>query len=167
MKALAISDTHVKMVEEIAGLDRAIRPYLADVDVILHAGDMLISEALEHLESLKPTYAVAGNMDSPDLRWTLKQTLIMEFGRFKIGLAHGRGAPEGLERRIRTIFSDQKVDCILFGHSHYPFVGVVDGVLMVNPGSLLDKRFALSNTLAIITANEKLAVKIVEVLNSR
>lgn len=163
MKALAIADTHVKTIAEIPLLDRAIRPHLKEVDLIIHAGDMLISEALEHLKSLKPTYAVAGNMDDPDLKWTLRQTVIVEFGRFKVGVAHGRGAPEGLERRVRQIFSKQEVDCIVFGHSHHPFVGMVEGVLMVNPGSLLDKRFAPKNTLAILTANEKLDVEIFDV----
>ncbi len=163
MRALAISDTHIKTIAEIPILDRAIGPYLEEVDIIIHAGDMLISEALDHLKSLKPTFAVAGNMDDSDLRWTLRQTVIVEFGRFKVGVAHGRGAPEGLEHRVRKIFSGQEVDCIVFGHSHFPFIGMVDDVLMVNPGSLLDKRFAPKNTLAILTANQMLNAEIVDV----
>lgn len=160
MKALAISDTHVKGVEDIPRMHRAIEPYLAEVDVIFHAGDMVIEEVLDYLESLKPTYAVAGNMDHPAIRWTLRQTLEIEFAGFKIGIAHGRGAPEGLEYRIRPFFG--QIDLIIFGHSHYPYVGEIDGALMVNPGSLLDKRFAPSNTLALIDAREVLRVEIVK-----
>ncbi|MHB0976349.1 MAG: metallophosphoesterase family protein [Candidatus Aquicultorales bacterium] len=162
-RALAISDTHIKTVDEIDRMGKVIEPFLPDVDVILHAGDMLITEAFDYLQSLKPTYTVAGNMDSADLRWTLRQTIVMQLGGFRIGLAHGRGAPDGLEYRIRPIFPGHQADCIVFGHSHYPFIGFVDDVLMVNPGSLLDKRFALRNTLAVITAGDNLDAEIIEV----
>jgi len=45
-------------------------------------------------------------------------------------------------------------DCILFGHSHIPFCKVMDGVLMVNPGSPTDRRREPRASFAVMEADE-------------
>lgn len=160
-KALLLSDTHIQRPADVLLLEPIVSPFLPEVEMILHAGDLVCSEVLDYLRSLKPTHAVAGNMDMPDVRWVLSGRLVVSLGRYKIGLAHGRGAPEGLARGLRPLFSD--VDCIVFGHSHEAFVGEMDGVLMVNPGSPLDRYFAPRNTIGLLEADEKLSVRIIDI----
>ncbi len=149
MRALAISDTHVNTRVEIPALAAAIEPFVAEVDMILHAGDSVCHEVVEYLRGLGPAlHIVAGNMDHPDLRWTLPQQLVIELGVCRVGLAHGRGAPQGLAEGLRPLFDD--VAAIVYGHSHEAGIKEIDGVLMVNPGSPTDKRFSDHMTVALL-----------------
>ncbi|MCI0595402.1 MAG: metallophosphatase family protein, partial [candidate division Zixibacteria bacterium] len=53
----------------------------------------------------------------------------------KIGITHGFGAPEGMVEKVQSKFLE-KVDMILFGHTHVPHSEEKDGILFFNPGSL-------------------------------
>ena len=66
-----LSDTH-------GYFHPALDEVLADVDLILHAGDVGRAEILDRLEALAPTRAVWGNIDGPDLRPLLDIALTME-----------------------------------------------------------------------------------------
>lgn len=57
----------------------------------------------------------------------------MTFDGVKIGLIHGWGAAQGLESRLVPEFD--RIDCLVYGHSHNPANHRVDGVLHFNPGS--------------------------------
>lgn len=163
MKILAISDTHIKSSADLRKIDAALRPYVAQVDAILHAGDMVIPEVYEALSAIKPTYVVAGNIDPADAWERFGERRVIELGGFRIGLIHGWGPASGLEVKVRQRFERGAVDCVVFGHSHHPYVGMVSGIFMVNPGSLFDRRFAPSNSFAILTLGEKIEVEIIEV----
>ena len=81
-----------------------------------------------------------------EVKAILKNFLFMTTGNF--GVVHGFGAAHGLERRLRQEF--EGVDLIVFGHSHQPFLAPVDEVLMFNPGSPTDRRWAPSRALGLI-----------------
>ena len=72
-------------------------------------------------------------MDSGPAAMTLPVSRIIEAEGKKIGLIHGWGAKEGLAERVRKHF--ERVDCIVFGHSHRPANYKKGGVLFFNPGS--------------------------------
>jgi putative phosphoesterase len=55
-----------------------------------------------------------------------------------IGLVHGQGAPGKVLDGVRECFKSEKLDAIVFGHSHAPMNKVVDGILFFNPGSPTD-----------------------------
>jgi hypothetical protein len=129
MKLGVISDTHIRNIDE---LPVAIRQALADVDIIVHAGDFTHKDVLEGLQAIKPVRAVRGNMDSMDLRKILPDKDIFEVNGRKIGLVHGSGAPLGIAERVRRQFDS--VDIVIFGHSHEPCNRYVQGVLLFNPG---------------------------------
>lgn len=139
MRILVLSDTH------IPGRARALPPIVYEAleraDLILHAGDIAGAELLAELELFAPVYAVAGNMDPPDLRERLPHRLVVEAGGRRIGLIHGDGHDSRrTSERTLYAFRDGDVDCVIFGHSHQPFHEWRNGILLFNPGSPTDRR---------------------------
>ena len=130
MKIGVLSDTHLRQAN--ADLKRLCQVHFADVDVVLHAGDMVDLPVYEFLKSLK-VEAVQGNMDEGALRGKLPVKRILELAGKKIGLIHGWGPARGLEERLRPEFED--IDCLVYGHSHRPSNHRSEGVLFFNPGT--------------------------------
>jgi hypothetical protein len=126
-----ISDTHLP--SAAVRLPREVFDAFEGVNLILHAGDLVNYGVIEQLRRIAPVEAVAGNMDSPELRKLLPLTRIIEAGRHRIGLVHGSGSRTGLPARVLSRF--QGVSAIVFGHSHEPLLDWKGGVLLVNPGS--------------------------------
>lgn len=160
MRIIVLSDTHIPgMAKDIP---RAVYEDIKKADLVLHAGDFTGVSFLEKLKKLKKTVGVCGNMDSGELGSALKAKEIVQAGRFRIGLIHGWGAPEGLTDRIAEEFKGDKVDCIVFGHSHRPFNETIKKVLFFNPGSLTDRMFAPYNSYGVLEAGERLTGSIVK-----
>ena len=130
MKIGVISDTHLK--EPSAGLMELAKSIFKDVDMILHAGDLVSLRILKAFHD-KKVVAVRGNMDLPDSEGVLQGQEIIEVEGFRIGLIHGWGSPIDLEEKIRKKLNN--VHVIVYGHSHVPANHFVDGVLFFNPGS--------------------------------
>ena len=159
MRILVLSDTHVpRMARDIP---KAVYDDIKKSDLVLHAGDFVEMSFLEKLRKVKKTIAVFGNMDSKEISSSLKSKEIIEAGKFRIGLIHGWGSPEGLTDRIYEEFKGDKVDCIVFGHSHRPMNETIKNILFLNPGSSTDYIFAPYNSYGIIEAGDKLNAKIV------
>lgn len=163
MKALVISDTHIRRAADLEPLYEDLKPFLAEVDMIIHAGDWVVREAVDYFKSLKPVRAVRGNMDPGELLHVLPERLVFEFGRYKIGLVHGWGQAAGLRERVYDVFAPDGVDAVIFGHSHRPHIGMIGAVLMLNPGSATDTRFADRNTVILLEAGDELRAEIVEI----
>ena len=163
MKALVLSDTHVKREEDLEQLKDKIEPLLSDVEVIIHAGDSVSMYLVDYLRSRKLSYIARGNMDSADVASILPDKQIVEFAGHRIGLTHGYGTSCGLLERVYTLFSRDDVDAIVFGHSHRPYISKHDGVLLVNPGSPTHTRLADRNTVVIITAHGELTAELIDV----
>lgn len=160
MRIGVISDTHIpKMAKDIP---KAVYNEFKNVDLILHAGDFVEADFLKKLKDFKKTIGVYGNLDSGEVTNILKAKEIIEVGGFRIGLIHGWGAPEGLTERIRMEFKDEKIDCIVFGHSHSPFNETKNGILFFNPGSPTDKIFAPYNSYGSLEITDKIVGKIVK-----
>ncbi|HDG97859.1 MAG TPA: metallophosphoesterase, partial [Desulfobacterales bacterium] len=92
-----ISDTHLRQVTK--EFERLYEKYLADKDLIIHAGDIVCEDVIEFL-SQKPLKAVCGNMDPFELRKKLLPKEIIDVEGFKLGVIHGWGPSAGLEERI-------------------------------------------------------------------
>jgi predicted phosphodiesterase len=92
-------------------------------------------------------------MDSSRVEDEIPLKRVLEIGRFRIGLIHGWGSPYDLEDRIRGEF--ENVDCIVYGHSHYPANHIRQGVLFFNPGTAFDRRQNVSNTVGILEVGEE------------
>ncbi len=159
MKVGVISDTHVPVI--VKALPPVIFDIFKDVELILHAGDLVELSVLDELKAIAPVEAVAGNMDTIEIEKTLPAKKIIEIGKFRVGLIHGQGKVEGQMERIRKEFD--VVDLIVFGHSHTPFWGRVGDMLFLNPGSPTDRRWAPYNSVAILEVGEDLRAEIIRI----
>lgn len=159
MKIGVISDTHVS--NGIGKLPAALYEGLAGVDMILHAGDIVSMDVIHELAAIAPVEAVAGNMDDWNVASRLPEKKLVKAGKFTIGITHGAGKVTTIEERVLSVFAGDDVDCIVYGHSHNPSVTRHGKVLLVNPGSPTDKRWARINSYAIITVDDELTVEII------
>jgi len=149
MRIGVLSDTHADSFAEIP--DRIITT-LAEVDMIIHAGDFTSKAVLDGLRQLGEVKAVWGNMDSNELRRTLPEAELLIVSGKRIGITHGSGGPFGIERKVRQMFKD--VDIIIYGHSHQPQNKIVEGILLFNPGRA-------RNSFGILTISEQVKGEII------
>jgi putative phosphoesterase len=129
MKIGVLSDSHVTSFDQ---LNDKILATLAEVDLIVHAGDFVVKDVLDGLKQLGEVKAVRGNMDSDEIKAILPEKELLEIGGRRIGITHGWGSPFGIDERVGNALSG--VDIIIYGHSHYPQNETRNGVLFFNPG---------------------------------
>ncbi len=145
-----VSDTHIP--EKARELPAAMLRAFEGVELILHAGDLIVPEVLETLGNIARVEAVSGNNDPPEVVAMLGRRKIVEAGGVRIGLVHGdRGRGKNTPDRAARAFADGEVACVVFGHSHLPYLGppvAIEGAppaprfLLFNPGSPTDRRHA-------------------------
>jgi uncharacterized protein len=148
MQLAIISDTHMPRGT------RAIPPACLErcraADAILHAGDLSDVVVLELLRSLgPPVHAIHGNVDSDALTAELPGRLEVEFDAVRIGMLHVPGPAAGRVQRLRTAFP--ACDAVVFGHTHMPQHGELDGFQIFNPGSPTERRRAPVHTMGVAT----------------
>jgi hypothetical protein len=159
MKVGVLSDTHVPAI--VKALPPVIFDIFKGVDLIVHAGDITELSVLDELGAIAPVEAVAGNMDDPDVHSKLPQKKILALGRYNIGLIHGKYKIDVQKEMIRKEFVN--VDLIVYGHSHTPFWGKIDGVYFLNPGSPTDKRHAPYNSVALLEIGDEIRAEIIRI----
>jgi uncharacterized protein len=147
MRIGVLSDTHLSNPDP--SLDHILEALLNETDMILHAGDIVGNRVLDHLEEAG-VIAVCGNMDDYDILERVPQIRVLSMGEKHIGLIHGWGSKDGLAQRILKRFEPQRPDLIVYGHSHVPFWGTVDGTPMFNPGSAGHNRSMGPRTVGIV-----------------
>ncbi len=125
-----LSDTHLRAPD--SSLISLLEGPLGKVDLIVHLGDFVEVEVLKLLRK-RPFVGVKGNRDGESLRGLLPERELLEIEGFRIGLIHGKGPFWGMPFRIRGFFKE--VDAVLFGHTHRPFLRVVDRIMYMNPGA--------------------------------
>jgi putative phosphoesterase len=135
MRIVVLADTHVNRLEY---LPKKIIDALSTVDLVIHAGDFTDVQVLEELKRLREVKAVQGNMDSVELKTVLSVKEIVEIENKRIGVTHGSGSPWGIERRVRKMFESNRIDIIVYGHSHRSQNKVIDDILFFNPGKATD-----------------------------
>jgi putative phosphoesterase len=147
-----ISDTHLKEPSDI--IERIAFQYFSDVDLIIHAGDLVRLFVLDAFFGMgKEVNAVCGNMDHVEIAksFPIKKTIRIE--DVHIGIIHGWGGPDGMRSRITQEF--EGVDAIIYGHTHHPFLAKEGDILFLNPGSPTDNRFTKENSIGIIEVDGK------------
>jgi len=135
MKIAVLADTHVNTLEY---LPKKIIDAISSVDLIIHAGDFTDVQVLEELKQLREVKAVHGNMDSIELKTTLPVKEIVEIESKRIGITHGSGSPWGIEERVKKMFESERIDIIIYGHSHQSQNTVINNLLFFNPGKATD-----------------------------
>jgi putative phosphoesterase len=158
MKIAVLSDTHVPFAAKVLPGD--IYNHLEQADAIIHAGDYQVVSVIDALQSIAPFYGVCGNMDGNEIRQRLPQRRVIKIGRFAIGVMHGWGSPAGLEDRILASFKDDRIDVLIYGHSHRAQLENRGSILIFNPGSPTDNRFSQFQSMGILTVDEKITGEI-------
>lgn len=142
MKIGVIADTHGKLRPEVLDM-------LAQVDHILHAGDIGGVDILLELEAVAPVTAVFGNTDGFDVRARCPQVARLELEGQRIVVTHGDqfGSPKPDE--LREAFPENEI--VVYGHTHRPFLRLYDYlVTVINPGSAGAARFGLQPSVGIL-----------------
>jgi putative phosphoesterase len=133
-------------------LEQLKHTVFADVDMVLHAGDITELEILQAF-SPKEVVAVSGNMDSRAVRSQLPSEEVLEIEGVRIGMVHGWGHPFGMSRKIGDTFG--RVDAIVYGHTHRADNKVRDGILFFNPGAYCGGfPFFLKRSVGILTIKD-------------
>jgi len=159
VKVAVISDTHIPAT--CNALPIMLLEGIKDADLIIHAGDCTELSVIEELEKIAPVEGVVGNMDTGMISRRFPVKKILELGSFKVGIAHGYGGPDKLIDYVKEMFKDEKIDCIIYGHSHIPKIDYINDVLYFCPGSPTEKVFAPYNSFGILEIGEKITPTIV------
>lgn len=134
MKILIVSDTHRR-----DGNLQAVIEKTAPFDMLIHLGDAEGSE--DHIM----TWCRAQNekcqihviLGNNDFFSNLDREKEIAIGSYKAFLTHGHfySVSVGTERLLDE-GKDRKVDIVMFGHTHKPYLEHRDGLTLLNPGSL-------------------------------
>jgi putative phosphoesterase len=124
-----ISDTHGLLRPQAASA-------LAGVSRILHAGDAGRPEVLAALATIAPVTAVRGNVDFGGWADLLPQRTTAIIEGHAVHLLHNIGELTGGPLH-------ERIEVVVFGHTHRPAVESRGGILYVNPGSAGPRRFHL------------------------
>jgi uncharacterized protein len=130
-----ISDTHIPHFKRIP---EAVWKHFADVELIIHAGDLSTLAVIEQLATIAPVEAVQGNIELDDViqKLPIKREILV--GNCRIGIVHVLGNAQYYARTARQEFPNARV--VIFGHSHNPYNQEHEGQLLFNPGSANDRR---------------------------
>jgi putative phosphoesterase len=158
MKIGVISDTHLQ--EVTPELVRIYEQHFSDVDMLLHAGDLVSMDIVDFL-SQKPFHVVQGNMDCRAIKDRFAEKEVIQANRFRLGLIHGWGSPFGIEKRIRPEFGE--VHAIVYGHSHRSANHIRSGVLFFNPGTACGFAVPGSHSIGILDIAEDIKGTIIGV----
>ncbi len=137
-----ISDTHGTLRTEVFTI-------FAEVDHILHGGDVGPVDLLVELEALAPVTAVYGNTDGVELRQRCPQVAELDLDDFRIVVTHGDQFGSPTPAKLHAAFPTAEI--IVFGHTHRPLLQLVDRtVTVMNPGSAGAARFGIPPSVGIM-----------------
>jgi putative phosphoesterase len=138
VRLLLIADTHIP--RRARDLPARVWDEVANADVVVHAGDWVVPELLDELESrAAQLVACWGNNDGPALRARLPEQADAVLDGLHLTVVHETGAAAGREPRMSRRYPDS--DVLVFGHSHIPWDTTTQtGLRLLNPGSPTDRR---------------------------
>ncbi|MDO4395797.1 MAG: metallophosphoesterase [Clostridia bacterium] len=150
MKILVLSDTHGK-------LDKVYRVFekLNNIDLIIHCGDYIRdAHTLEDTLGI-PVVAVKGNCDGCCSLSKGESYDIVDTPVGNILVTHGHIDSVDFDlSRLMYRAEENDCECVCFGHTHVAVCEDMDGILMVNPGSLSLPRDGSSGSYAIIHSDD-------------
>ncbi len=142
MRLGVIADTHGLLRPEVFEI-------FAEVDHILHAGDIGSLDLLTELEALAPVTAVYGNCDGPDIRDRVPEVVQRRIEGLDFVLVHGDQLGSPTPTGLHAAYPDAEV--IIYGHTHRPLLTTLDLVVTVmNPGGAGPRRFSLPASVGIM-----------------
>lgn len=147
-----IADTHGLVHPRVADV-------FANVDHIVHAGDIGGEHVLHALRKLAPVTAVLGNNDEDSEGFDILRKTIA--GK-KLLITHILPRPAKMRADVAASLRKHPVDLVVFGHSHLPHNEVVGGVRFFNPASAGPRRFDYPTSVGIIDGDRVVHVALDE-----
>ncbi|MFD3445417.1 metallophosphoesterase [Microbacteriaceae bacterium 4G12] len=141
MKALIVSDSH-GLTEELTQLKKM---YEGKVDVMIHCGD---SELSFQQPELSGFVVVKGNCD---FGASFPNEVVEEVKHIRFFATHGH--LYNIKMTLQNVLYKAKevgAHIACFGHSHILGAEVVDGVLLINPGSIALPRSRKEKTYVLL-----------------
>ena len=140
-----ISDTHGRLDEQVISL-------FANVNRIIHAGDIGDEELIWRLEGIAPVVAVRGNNDANTMCFPTERMAVINKRTFYV--RHQFATAEKMTLAQQRIIEKRMPDVVIFGHSHKAYSGQWRGTLLFNPGSAGPKRFNLPRSVGLLELHE-------------
>ena len=130
MKVLIVSDTHGRH-ERLLQVLRREEP----VDMLIHCGDTEGGE--DWIRQHTRCFSVPIVKGNNDFFSNLPPELDLDIEGYHVFMTHGHnyGVSMGIERIVEEAQS-RKADIVMFGHTHRPLTEKIDGLWVINPGSL-------------------------------
>ncbi|MCU4718239.1 metallophosphoesterase family protein [Halapricum hydrolyticum] len=154
MNVAIISDTHIP--SRAHSIPAWARRRVSEADHVIHAGDFDSTKALADVrEFASRLTAVGGNMDPRGL--DLPDVRTVRLGGVTFVVTHGTGNRRDYEHRVARIVDDQDVDGPVVGvagHTHELLDTTVDGVRLLNPGSVTGAAPAQAATMLTAEASD-------------
>jgi hypothetical protein len=138
-----IADSHNRISDYDLVLQR-----LNDVEIIIHAGDLVRDATDLGLATGKKVIVVSGNCE---LSTDVSSETEIDIEGWELLITHGHqyGVKAGLDRLLNRA-SKQRADVIIFGHTHIPHLATYRKILVLNPGSIALPRGGSVATYGII-----------------
>ncbi len=126
---LVLSDTH-QNVDEIQKLSQIID----ECDYLIHLGDCVYDMKAFYNKYPEKIYIVKGNNDFCSFT---DSEIVLEIEGNKILLCHGHkyGVKSSL-KYLCEYAKEKGCNIVLFGHTHIAQVKEIDGITLINPGTL-------------------------------
>lgn len=139
-KIAVISDSHGS-IRNLKDFQR----HLSETDALWHLGDCAEDAPLIANRLNCGYVCVRGNCDQFSDE---PLTRVIEWHRKRFLLLHGHT----VSGRLYLLYAakEQRCDAVLFGHSHISSVEYVEGIWLINPGSLSRPRTSLGPSLALL-----------------
>jgi len=165
MRIVIVSDTHINHYRD---LPKDILTSFKNADAIFHLGDFHSLELVRELKRFRNFHGVVGNHDKGELKSVLPDTDIIEINNKKIGIVHGHGCvlPLGFQYGLLQRFNGNKLDAILFGHTHIAVSKIIDGILFFNPGSAIGRFPAEQRSFGILEVGDTIQSYIIPIKTS-
>lgn len=146
MKILLISDTHGD-ISRVAD----ILEYTKDIEMIIHCGDCQSDMSFLERHTEIPIVSIEGNCDSHR-----RDRKVVETPAGKLLITHGHFEAVGFTCNNLIFAAEEEGDCIAvcYGHTHVPHCEDVNGLWLVNPGSLTEPRGGSRPSYAILCCEE-------------
>ncbi|EOP65596.1 MJ0936 family phosphodiesterase [Bacillus cereus VDM006] len=146
MRALIVSDSHGSTKE----LQQLKDTYEGNVDVMIHCGD---SELAPDHPDLRGFQVVKGNCD---LYHSFEEEIITDVDEIRFFATHGHRY--NIKMTLQALLyraKEVEANIVCFGHSHMLGAEFIDGILFINPGSILLPRSRKEKTFTLLEVNEK------------
>ncbi len=155
-----LSDTHYHKFDEVpSSLLESFKVF----DLIIHLGDFVNKDLVEYYRSFNNFYGIAGNHDPQSVKKMLPKTDVIEVNGKRLGLMHGYWFPFFCQDRSLARFRKDKVDAILYGHTHIIRNETAKDILFFNPGSASALWPAPWRTYGVLNVGESLKGEIISI----